>query len=140
MLLSYIGDSKGLLSPVMKLKNRYNELITPAQTLKIPQDLGFSEEEWDRIQRAIHWGGPDHQITNLNRSTSPKHSIFIINNFKDSYYVGEELYATIIAKDFTGSPKTYGGDFFQAKVYSQKLKVMSLFPANEVQQNLCCFH
>ncbi|XP_062399883.1 NXPE family member 3-like [Sardina pilchardus] len=54
--------------------------------------------------------------------TSPDHSTFIINGFKNKYYVGEELQATIVAKDFTGRPKSYGGDFFQAKAFSNELK------------------
>ncbi|XP_062395725.1 NXPE family member 3-like [Sardina pilchardus] len=84
------------------------------------EDLGA--EEWDRIQRAVQWGGPDQQNTTVNMSTSPNHTTFVINNFKDSYSVGEELHVTIVAKDFTGRPKTYGGDFFKVKVYSDKLK------------------
>ncbi|XP_062374014.1 NXPE family member 3-like isoform X2 [Sardina pilchardus] len=85
-------------------------------------DPGLGAEEWDRIQRTLHWGGPDHQVTTVNMSTSPDISTFIINDFKDTYHVGDELHVTIVAKDFTGAPKRYGGDFFQAKVYSDKLK------------------
>ncbi|XP_062399876.1 NXPE family member 3-like [Sardina pilchardus] len=90
--------------------------------LKIPEDLGFSAEEWEKIQRAVYWSEPDRPITNVTMCTSPDHSTFIINDFKDSYYVGEELLVTIVAKDFTGRPKSYGGDFFQSKAYSNKLK------------------
>ncbi|XP_076147653.1 NXPE family member 3-like isoform X4 [Alosa pseudoharengus] len=109
--------------PLSMLPLRHRSVfINETQMLKIPEDLGFSEYEWDQIQRALHWGEPDHQITNATMSTSPDHSTFLINNFKDSYYVGEELHATIFARDFTGMPKHYGGDFFQAKVYSDTLK------------------
>ncbi|KAL2102526.1 hypothetical protein ACEWY4_001694 [Coilia grayii] len=83
---------------------------------------GLSVEEWERMLKAIHWGGPERQVTSASRSTSPGHSTFTIQDLKQSYSVGEELHATIFAKDFTGQPKRYGGDFFQAKVYSDKLK------------------
>ncbi|KAL2087452.1 hypothetical protein ACEWY4_016280 [Coilia grayii] len=84
--------------------------------------LGLSVEEWERMLKATHWGGPERQVTSASRSTSPGHSTFTIQDLKQSYSVGEELHATIFAKDFTGQPKRYGGDFFQAKVYSDKLK------------------
>ncbi|XP_062400011.1 NXPE family member 3-like [Sardina pilchardus] len=92
---------------------------TPAPAMKDP---GLGAEEWDRIQRTLQWGGPDHQVTTANMSTSPDISTFIINDFKDTYHVGDELQVTIVSKDFTGAPKRYGGDLFQAKVYSDKLK------------------
>ncbi|XP_041955942.1 NXPE family member 3-like isoform X3 [Alosa sapidissima] len=115
------GDKVGELRwPILQQHgNRSN--ISQTQMLKIQEDLGFSKEEWDRIQRAVYWGEPDRQITSVTMCTSPDHSTFIINDFKDSYYVGEELHATIVAKDCTGRPKSYGGDFFQAKAYSNKL-------------------
>ncbi|XP_041964332.1 NXPE family member 3-like isoform X2 [Alosa sapidissima] len=86
------------------------------------KDPGLSSKEWDRIQRVLHWGGPDRQVSAVEKSTSPEHSTFVINNFNGTYYVGNELLATIVAKDFTGVPKHYGGDFFQAKVFSNELK------------------
>ncbi|XP_063079443.1 NXPE family member 3-like [Engraulis encrasicolus] len=83
---------------------------------------GLSVEEWQHLLKAIDWGGPESQVTSANRSTSPYRSTFTIDNLKQSYSVGEELHATIFARDFTGQSKGYGGDFFQAKVYSNKLK------------------
>ncbi|XP_062399016.1 NXPE family member 3-like [Sardina pilchardus] len=125
MLLSFTtGDSnEPLPRPLLhQQKNRTNRLVSQTQMLKIPEDLGIGAEEWDRIQRAVYWSEPDRPITNVTMCTSPDHSTFIINGLKDKYYVGEELHTTIVAKDFTGRPKSYGGDFFQAKAYSNKLK------------------
>ncbi|XP_062387080.1 NXPE family member 3-like isoform X2 [Sardina pilchardus] len=123
------GDIKGdgpLPRPAQQQQQRLADTsdmgLNRTQTLQIPEDLGFSTEEWGQIQRALHWGEPDRQITTATMSTSPEHSTFVIDDFKNSYYVGEELRATIVAKDCTGSPKRYGGDFFQAKVYSDALK------------------
>ncbi|XP_048116401.1 NXPE family member 3-like [Alosa alosa] len=117
-----IGDTKSRESLLPQHKDRVSILVNKTQTLKILEDLDLSPEEWDQIQRAVQWGGPDQEITTVNMSTSPDHTTFVINNFKDSYSVGEELHVTIVAKDLTGRPKTYGGDFFKVKVYSAKLK------------------
>ncbi|XP_063068053.1 NXPE family member 3-like [Engraulis encrasicolus] len=68
------------------------------------------------------WPGPEQQVTFVNQSTSAAKSTFTIQNLKQNYSVGEELLVTIFAKDFTGRPKFYGGDFFQAKVHSSTLK------------------
>ncbi|XP_062395724.1 NXPE family member 3-like [Sardina pilchardus] len=121
LVLSYnIGDTKGHESVLPEHKDI---LGNKTQKLKIPEGVeDISIEEWDRIQRALQWGGPDQQVTTVNMSTSPDHTTFVINNFKDSYSVGEELHVTIVAKDLTGRPKTYGGDFFKVKVFSPTLQ------------------
>ncbi|KAG5267970.1 hypothetical protein AALO_G00227990 [Alosa alosa] len=103
----------------IKTQTPRNPEASPASAMKDP---GLGAEEWDRIQRALHWGGPDHQVTTVNMSTSPDNSTFVINDLKNTYHVGDELHVTIVAKNFAGVPKRYGGDFFQAKVYSGKQK------------------
>ncbi|XP_062374017.1 NXPE family member 3-like isoform X2 [Sardina pilchardus] len=135
VLWLYIHDdwkgAKPLPRPLQRQpRNQSYRIAINTQTLRSPEaspapamnDPGLGAEEWDRIQRTLHWGGPDHQVTTATMSTSPDISTFIINDFKDTYHVGDELHVTIVAKDFTGAPKRYGGDFFQAKVYSDKLK------------------
>ncbi|XP_041961038.1 NXPE family member 3-like isoform X3 [Alosa sapidissima] len=133
MLLSYTFCELSLRPHQQQYSNGPDRLVSnETQTLRTPEgpdptfpvsdDPGFSPEEWDRIQQAVRWAEPDHEISNASVCTSAAHSTFIINNFKEKYTVGEEVLATIIAKDFTGTPKRYGGDFFQAKAYSDKLK------------------
>ncbi len=56
-------------------------------------------------------------------STSPNHTTFTIENLKESYQIGEELFVTVHAKDFDNKAKNYGGDFFQAKLFWSKTKV-----------------
>ncbi|KAM4677389.1 NXPE family member 3-like, partial [Discoglossus pictus] len=41
---------------------------------------------------------------------------------RSTYIVGEKLEVLITARDHNGQPKTYGGDFFQAKLHSTKLR------------------
>ncbi|KAL1281354.1 hypothetical protein QQF64_000157 [Cirrhinus molitorella] len=83
--------------------------------------MGISDEEWDRLQKAMDWPIPD-QITNLNQSTSPVHSSFSIVGLKESYKVGEKISVTITARDHNKNQKRYGGDFFKAKLFNSKLK------------------
>ncbi|XP_039522409.1 NXPE family member 3-like [Pimephales promelas] len=85
-------------------------------------EMGISEEEWDRLQKALDWPSPDQEITRLDQSTSPVHSTFSIVGLKESYKVGEKISVTITARDHNKNLKRYGGDFFQAKLFNSKLK------------------
>ncbi len=86
-------------------------------------DMGISDDEWNRLQKAIDWPIPDQEITHLNQSTSPVHSTFSIVGLKESYEVGEKISVTITARDHNRNLKRYGGDFFKAKLFNKKLKV-----------------
>ncbi|XP_058625633.1 NXPE family member 3-like isoform X2 [Onychostoma macrolepis] len=85
-------------------------------------DMGISDEEWERLQKAIDWPIPDQEITRLDQSTSPVHSTFSIVGLKESYKVGENIYVTITARDHNKNLKRYGGDFFKAKLFNLELK------------------
>ncbi len=85
--------------------------------------MGISDEEWNRLQKAIDWPIPDQEITHLNQSTSPVHSTFSIVGLKESYEVGEKISVTITARDHNRNLKRYGGDFFKAKLFNTELKV-----------------
>ncbi|XP_058621763.1 NXPE family member 3-like isoform X2 [Onychostoma macrolepis] len=84
--------------------------------------MGISDEEWEKLQKALVWPGPDQLITQLNLSTSPVHSTFSIVGLKKSYKVGEKISIIITARDHNKNLKTYGGDFFKAKLFDSKLK------------------
>ncbi|XP_065136911.1 NXPE family member 3-like [Paramisgurnus dabryanus] len=83
-------------------------------------EFGISSESYSSLQQTLYWAGPDRSITNVSMSTSPDHSTFIIQNLKESYQIGEELFVNIHARDFNNKSKRYGGDFFQAKLFSSK--------------------
>ncbi|XP_077100278.1 NXPE family member 3-like [Siphateles boraxobius] len=85
-------------------------------------DMGISEEEWERLQKALDWYGPNQEITHLDQSTSTVHSTFSIVGLKESYKVGEKISITITARDHNKNLKRYGGDFFKAKLFNSKLK------------------
>uniref|UniRef100_A0A8C1M7V4 NXPE C-terminal domain-containing protein n=1 Tax=Cyprinus carpio TaxID=7962 RepID=A0A8C1M7V4_CYPCA len=85
----------------------------------IYSEFGISLEDYLRLQEAVHWADPDRSITNVSMSTSPAHTTFIIENLKKSYQTGEKLFVTVHAKDFYNKSKSYGGDFFQAKLCTE---------------------
>ncbi|XP_052451784.1 NXPE family member 3-like [Carassius gibelio] len=85
-------------------------------------EMGISDEEWERLQKALNWPGPDQQITQLNLSTSPVHSTFSIVELKKSYKVGDNISVIITARDHNKNLKRYGGDFFKAKLFNSELK------------------
>ncbi|XP_073698614.1 NXPE family member 3-like [Garra rufa] len=84
--------------------------------------MGISDEEWERLQKALDWPIPDQEITHLIQSTSPVHSSFSIVGLKESYKVGEKIYVTITARDHNKNLKRYGGDYFKAKLFNSELK------------------
>uniref|UniRef100_A0A8C2F807 NXPE C-terminal domain-containing protein n=1 Tax=Cyprinus carpio TaxID=7962 RepID=A0A8C2F807_CYPCA len=85
-------------------------------------EFGISLEDYLRLQEAVHWADPDRSITNVFMSTSPAYTTFIIENLKESYQTGEKLFVTVHAKDFYNKSKSYGGDFFQAKLFWNNTK------------------
>lgn len=85
-------------------------------------DMGISEEEWERLQKALEWPSPDQEIPELSVSTSPVHSTFTFVRLNQSYSVGEKILVTITARDHNNNLKRYGGDFFKVKLFNSKLK------------------
>ncbi|XP_056594480.1 NXPE family member 3-like isoform X1 [Triplophysa dalaica] len=85
-------------------------------------DMGISQEEWDRLQKAFDWPGPDHEITQLILTTSPDYTTFSIVRLNDTYKIGDTVRVTITARDHNNNLKTYGGDFFQVKLFNLNLK------------------
>ncbi|XP_066292251.1 NXPE family member 3-like isoform X2 [Branchiostoma lanceolatum] len=50
--------------------------------------------------------------------TDPNYTKFVVLNPEREYLQGDVLTAVIVARDARGRPKTYGGDFFRAKLVS----------------------
>ncbi|XP_056306733.1 NXPE family member 3 isoform X2 [Danio aesculapii] len=84
--------------------------------------MGVSEEEWERLQKALEWPSSDQEITELSVSTSPVHSTFTIVRLNQNYSVGEKIFVIITARDHNNNLKRYGGDFFKVKLFNSKLK------------------
>ncbi|KAM3924649.1 NXPE family member 3-like [Leptodactylus fuscus] len=76
----------------------------------------------NNLLRLIDWPSPPSAIIHLNFSTSPTKSSYHLLNPRKVYQTGEKVEVIITARDHNGQPKTYGGDFFRAKLHSPDLK------------------
>ncbi|XP_077064196.1 NXPE family member 3-like [Siphateles boraxobius] len=97
-------------------------VLSSEESSSFYSEKGINLDIYPRLQQDVYWAEPDRAITNVSISTSPGHTKFIIQNLKESYQIGEELYVTVHAKDFNNKSKCYGGDFFQAKLFWYKTK------------------
>ncbi|XP_019640506.1 PREDICTED: NXPE family member 3-like [Branchiostoma belcheri] len=62
---------------------------------------------------------PTYNQNNITEQvTDPSHTKFVVLNRETEYRQGDVLTAVIVARDVRGRPKTYGGDFFRAKLVS----------------------
>ncbi|XP_069809052.1 NXPE family member 3-like [Dendropsophus ebraccatus] len=86
-----------------------------------PLKLFPLEAELHSILKRIEWPVPPTK-TSLKLSTHPKTSGFFFLHPRSTYVVGEKLEVLIVAKDHEGRAKSYGGDFFYAKLHSPRLK------------------
>ncbi|XP_051535551.1 NXPE family member 3-like isoform X2 [Myxocyprinus asiaticus] len=140
---SYIGNGKKKQpTPIIlftqhfaRLHNSTNTTTSPANNVLIISsggseslissfysELGISLDRYSCLQQALFWAEPDRSVTNVSLSTSPAHSTFIIQDLRESYQIGEELFVTVHARDHNNKSKHYGGDFFQAKLFLSKSK------------------
>ncbi|XP_026635078.1 NXPE family member 2 isoform X2 [Microtus ochrogaster] len=65
---------------------------------------------------------PPRPFTDLSTTTSAKESTVTIFNPGDTYSVGDQLDVLLVAKDYSGRRKEYGGDFLRARIFSPALK------------------
>ncbi|XP_044138818.1 NXPE family member 3-like isoform X1 [Bufo gargarizans] len=75
-----------------------------------------------KFLQLIDWPGPPSMVSHIKFSTSPMKCYYQLINPQSTYRVGEKVEVLITARDYNGQPKGYGGDFFQAKLHSPKLK------------------
>ncbi|CAJ0965425.1 unnamed protein product [Ranitomeya imitator] len=78
-------------------------------------------DELQRLMRLIEWPEAPNGIDFMS-STSPKTTYYEFLHPQETYQVGDQITVLIFALDHYGRPKTYGGDYFQAKLHSLKLK------------------
>ncbi|XP_077305607.1 NXPE family member 1-like isoform X2 [Lithobates pipiens] len=61
---------------------------------------------------------PRVSIDNWQKATSAEKTNLTVVNPKDNYCVGDLLLVRVNACDYSGAPKTYGGDYLRARIYS----------------------
>uniref|UniRef100_A0A6I8S8R9 NXPE family member 3 n=2 Tax=Xenopus tropicalis TaxID=8364 RepID=A0A6I8S8R9_XENTR len=79
-------------------------------------------EEFADLLKLIDWPSPPSSITDFSLSTNPKECRYELLSPRSIYRAGETLEVLIMAKDHYGNIKSYGGDFFQAKLHSPVIK------------------
>uniref|UniRef100_A0A8C9TLT7 NXPE family member 3-like n=1 Tax=Scleropages formosus TaxID=113540 RepID=A0A8C9TLT7_SCLFO len=97
--------------------NVFTKPKTPSTNITV-----ISKEEWDFLLEELKWPVPSTEITSLSDTTDPYLCSFFVINLKETYTVGDFVNVMIVARKNNGAPKTYGGDFFQAKLYNTELK------------------
>uniref|UniRef100_A0AAY4C7R0 NXPE C-terminal domain-containing protein n=1 Tax=Denticeps clupeoides TaxID=299321 RepID=A0AAY4C7R0_9TELE len=78
----------------------------------------ISLEEWTSLLALVEWPSPTHKLSSPVEATDPTKCLFTLVSPDVNYTVGNVLTVQVVARDATGKPKTHGGDFFQAKIYS----------------------
>ncbi|XP_040208139.1 NXPE family member 3-like [Rana temporaria] len=78
-------------------------------------------EEIQKILKLLEWPEPPNSTSFLS-STNPNTTECSLLDPRTTYNVGERVKVFIRARDHNGHPKTYGGDYFQAKLHSPNLK------------------
>ncbi|XP_065151078.2 NXPE family member 3-like [Paramisgurnus dabryanus] len=116
------GQRNKIQVPMPKPNSQTTRIRTNSSSTISVHDMGISEEEWDRLQKAFYWPTSDQEITELNQSTSPFHTTFSIVGLNENYKVGEKIHVIITARDHNNNLKSHGGDFFQAKLFNLNLK------------------
>ncbi|XP_075704426.1 NXPE family member 3-like [Rhinoderma darwinii] len=79
------------------------------------------QEEIQRLIKVIEWPEPPSGVDFMS-STSPKTTYYVLLHPHDTYYIGHRINVVISARDHYDRPKTYGGDYFEAKLHSPNLK------------------
>ncbi|XP_040212314.1 NXPE family member 1-like [Rana temporaria] len=72
------------------------------------------EDLFNKIDRLI----PRESIDDIEKATSAEETKVTVVNPKDNYCVGDLLLVRVDAYDYSGAPKTYGGDYLRARIYS----------------------
>ncbi|XP_041443277.1 NXPE family member 3 isoform X1 [Xenopus laevis] len=119
-LLCCVGFMSGFIYRILPL-DQYR--IGPPKKTSVSDQMDSNlTSEFADLLKLIDWPSPSSSITNFSLSTNPKECWYELKSPRSIYHVGETLEVLIMAKDHYGNLKSYGGDFFQAKVHSPNLK------------------
>ncbi|XP_073407763.1 NXPE family member 3-like isoform X2 [Dendrobates tinctorius] len=128
LLLCCVGWIGGFFYRFLEVDNLNKYRPPPFKVFKQPNiSISFTtvfpmKSNLSELLELIDWPEPPSTVSHVNFSTSPKNCDYHLLNPRDTYRVGEFLKVLITAHDHFGRPKNYGGDFFQAKLHSGKVK------------------
>ncbi|XP_010895553.5 NXPE family member 3-like [Esox lucius] len=95
---------------------------TSLRTFAPANDSLISKAEWESLVTDLQWPFPPVDLLSPQEATNPTKCSFSVVNSSSSHTVGEFVDVILTARDSKNRPKTYGGDFFQAKLYNTELK------------------
>ncbi|KAK6299386.1 hypothetical protein J4Q44_G00308960 [Coregonus suidteri] len=82
----------------------------------------MSKEEWESLVTKLQWSLPPVDLLSTDEATNPTKCSFSVVNPNSNHTVGGFIDVILIARDTKNRIKTYGGDFFQAKLFNAELK------------------
>ncbi|XP_076142710.1 NXPE family member 3-like [Alosa pseudoharengus] len=85
-------------------------------------DTCIDSAEWLALMTEIKWPHPAQIPTTADVATDPAQCSCTVTNPDATHRVGDYVTVEVFTRDVKGRPKTYGGDFFQAKLYNTELK------------------
>ncbi|KAL0973625.1 hypothetical protein UPYG_G00207300 [Umbra pygmaea] len=91
------------------------------RTFQPISDPLISVEEWELLVKNLQWSLPPEALSTKESTDATKCSFSIVNP-DSNHMVGGFVDVTVTARDAQARRKTYGGDFFQAKLYNTELK------------------
>ncbi|CAB1350059.1 unnamed protein product [Coregonus sp. 'balchen'] len=78
--------------------------------------------EWESLVTKLQWTLPPVDLLSTDEATNPTKCSFSVVNPNSNHTVGGFIDVILIARDTKNRIKTYGGDFFQAKLFNAELK------------------
>ncbi|XP_024239025.1 NXPE family member 3-like isoform X1 [Oncorhynchus tshawytscha] len=85
-------------------------------------DSLISKEEWESLLKELQWSLPPVVLLSTDEATNPTKCSFSVVNPNSNHTIGGFIDVILIARDTKNRIKTYGGDFFQAKLFNSELK------------------
>ncbi|KAG7465345.1 hypothetical protein MATL_G00175470 [Megalops atlanticus] len=115
-------------SPKMELPIPKNRRVSLDSTdgvarQRVPsKDTLIGPEESAALWKGLRWPSPSKTPSSLLEATDPTKCSYQVIDLRENYTIGGTVHVKVVTRDGMGRPKTYGGDFFQAKLHNPELK------------------
>ncbi|EDL95413.1 rCG58102, isoform CRA_a [Rattus norvegicus] len=96
----------------------FKEFLPSEELQNTPSSVEADMAILEKLNQQI----PPRPFLNHSSTTSAKHSTATILNPQRVYCIGDQLDVLLVAKDYFGHRKEYGGDFLRARMSSPALK------------------
>ncbi|XP_064167229.1 NXPE family member 4-like [Anguilla rostrata] len=79
----------------------------------------------DEVIFSLSWPPSTSNFSSFKNSTSAQHSEVRLEQSRAQYCVGDTLNVLVEMRNYSGHPKSYGGDFILARIYTPKLQAFA---------------